>query len=58
MRELKITQDQYNELCCCGKLAFNYHMVYYIAVLTYFENLAVSLETTTEEKEFIKLVVE
>lgn len=57
MRELKITQDQYNELCCCGKLAFNYHMVYAISVLTWFELVAVSMDTAERHKEVIKLEI-
>lgn len=57
MRELKITQDQYNELCCNGKLASAHYMVYSIHWLSYFDMLAVRVDDANE-KEFIRLVVE
>lgn len=58
MRELKITQDQYNELCCAGKLAFVNHNVYAIKVLTWFEMLAVSMDINDKDYELVKVVVE
>lgn len=57
MKVLKISQDQYNELCCTGKLAFNYHMVYAIQVLTWFDLVAVSMDTAERNKEVIKLEI-
>ena len=58
MRELKITQDQYNELCCAGKLAFVNHTVYAIKVLTWFEMLAVSMDINDKGYDLVKVVVE
>ena len=57
MRDLEISQDQYNELCCNGKLAFTHYMVYSIHWLSYFDMLAVRVDDANE-KEFIRLVVE
>lgn len=58
MRELKITQDQYNELCCAGKIHFVNHNVWCVNWLTFYEMLAVCQDVNTEECSLIKLVVE
>lgn len=63
MKTLKLTQEQYNELCACGKLHFVNHDVWLITWLTFFKKLAVSVEvkridTPDDACEIIELVVE
>ena len=58
MQKLKLTQDKYNELCCAGKLNFTNHDVYAVKWLTYFDLIAVSVDTRTDEKELISLQIE
>ena len=58
MKQVKITQDQFNELCSVGKIKFVNHNVWCINWLTYYEMLAVSQDVATEECEIIKVVFE
>ena len=58
MRTLKLTQDQYNELCACGKLHFMFHDLWLVTWLTFSQKLAVSTDFDHGETEIIKLVVE
>ena len=62
MREVHITQTQFDELCCCGKLHFVNHDVYSINWQTYYKKVAVSIPVSRindkESYEVIRLVVE
>lgn len=58
MKTLKLTQEQYNELCACGKLHFVNHDVWLITWLTFFKKLAVSNDLNHGDSEIIELVVE
>lgn len=58
MKQLKITQDQFDELCCAGSLHYVHHDVYMIHWKTFFKHIAVSVQIESEEAEVIELVVE
>jgi hypothetical protein len=58
MREYKLTQEQFDELCCAGKLKFVNHNIWLITWLTYFKKLAVVQDIRTEECEVLKVVIE
>ena len=63
MREVKISQMDFDELCCSGKLHFVNHDVFSIHWLTFFKKIAISQEVRRVDSkedsfEVIKLVVE
>jgi len=58
MKQLKISQNDFNELCCNGRLHFVHHDVFMIYWKTFFKHIAVSVQIESEEAEVIELVVE
>lgn len=58
MKEFKISQEQFNELCCAGRLSFVNHNIWLITWLTYFKKIAIVQDVRTEECEVLQLVVE
>ena len=63
MREVKISQLDFDELCCSGKLHFVNHDVFCIHHMTFFKKIALSKEverinTPEDSYEVIQLVVE
>jgi len=63
MREVKISQLDFAELCCAGKLHFSNHDVFAIHWMTFFKKIAFAKEverinTPEDSYEIIQLVVE
>ena len=58
MMNKTITQDQYNELCSCGKLAFTNHNLWLITWLTFYKMVVVCEDVRTGEFELIHLEIE
>ena len=52
MNKVKITQDQFNELCSCGKIKSSRYAIYLINWLTYFDLIAVYEENSINGEEY------
>lgn len=57
MKEFKINFKNYVELCSCGRLFFNEHNIFNIAILTFMDKIAVIEDIRTKERTLVKLVV-
>ena len=58
MSKVKISQEQYNELCACGKSNFVNHNLYLITWLTFFKKFAICEDVREETFELVELVIE
>lgn len=54
---MKLTRNEFDELCCVGKLHFNYYDIYLINWLSYYNGLAVMM-STDQKATIIQLQVE
>ena len=55
---MKLSQTQFNELVCVGKLHFVNHDLYCISWLTYYEKVCLCKNVHTNEEELIKIEIE
>ena len=57
MNQFKLNFKSYVELCSCGRLFFNEHNIFNIAVLTFMDKIAVVEDIRTKERELVQLVI-
>ena len=55
---MKLSQAQFNELVCVGRLSFVNHDLYSISWLTYYEKVCLCKNVNTNEEELIKIEIE
>lgn len=58
MRKVNITQEQFNQLCACGRKSFNEYNLFVVNWLTYYKKIVIFQDVRTEQNEMAELVVE
>ena len=58
MANIKLTTEQFNQLCCMGSVHFNEYYLCSINTLTYLQKIAVMVTIRNNEKSLVQVVVE